>query len=120
MESSPASQRILTASGFEPFVLILMLPFEVCFLISRMASRMVSHINKGSPSQPCPKLITGNGADSRCGTVYSTISSGVGKNVNRSCVETIGSSSGCSEIHPTQFALHAGETGIGHSHRCRK
>jgi hypothetical protein len=30
------------------------------------------------------------------------------------------SSSGWNEIHPTQFALHAGEDGTGHSHLPKK
>ena len=55
---------------------------------------MVSHINKGSPSQPCPKLIIGYGALIKCGTVNSTISAAVGLKVNRSCVLTIDSVSG--------------------------
>ncbi len=77
---------------------------------------MVSHISKGSPSHPCPKLMIGKGAVSKCGTVNSTISSAVGLNVKRSCVETIDSSSGCKEMHPTQLALQAGDAGTGHSH----
>src|SRR4029079_13474866 len=97
-----------------------MLPFFVCFLISIIESRIVSHINNGSPSQPWPKLINGKGAVSRCGTVNSTISSAIGLKFKRSCVDTIGSSSGCNEIHPTQFALQAGETGTGHSQRPRE
>src|SRR5690606_29504315 len=119
MESSPASHKAFTASGFDPFVFMLMLPFGVCFLISIIASLIVCHISKGSPSHPCPKLTMGNGADSRCGTVNSTISSGVGLNASLSCVDTIGSSSGCREMQPTQFALHAGEQGTGHSHLAR-
>ena len=78
---------------------------------------MVSHINKGSPSQPCPKLIIGKGALIKCGTVYSTTSAAVGLKVNRSWVETMVSSKGWKEIHPIQLALHAGEIGIGHSQR---
>src|SRR5688572_9556969 len=120
MEVRPASHKIFTAFGSEPLVLILMLPLFVCFLISMIASRIVSHINKGSPSHPCPKLIKGYGAVSRWGTVNSTISSAIGLNDKRSCVDTIGSSSGCKEIQPTQFALQAGETGTGHSQRPRE
>ncbi len=78
---------------------------------------MVSHINKGSPSQPCPKLTIGYGAVIKCGTVNSTISSALGLKVSRSCVETICSSSGWKEIQPIQLALQAGEVGTGHSQR---
>ena len=113
---SPASQRALTASGLLPLVLILMLPLGVCLRISMMDSRMVSHMSKGSPSQPWPKLTIGKGAVSRWGTVYSTISSAVGLKRRRSCVETMLSSSGWKEMHPTQLALQAGEDGMGHSH----
>src|SRR5690349_8694016 len=112
----PTSHKALTALGLEPFVLILILPFDVCFLISIIDSLMVSHISNGSPSQPCPKLTIGNGAVSRCGTVYSTISAAVGLNVRRSWVDMIVSSSGWKEMQPTQLALQAGEEGIGHSH----
>ena len=77
---------------------------------------MVSHINNGSPSQPCPKLTIGKGADIKCGTVYSTTSAAVGLKDKRSWLETISSSIGWNEIHPMQFALQAGEIGIGHSH----
>ena len=53
-------------------------------------------------------------------TIRDAISSGIGLNVKRSWVDTIGSSSGCKEIQPTQFALQAGETGTGHSQRPRE
>ena len=116
IELSPALQRARTASGLDPFVLILILPLVVCFRISSIESRIVSHINSGSPSHPCPKLMIGKGAVERCGTANSTISSGDGLNCNRSWVDTMGSSSGCREIQPIQLALQAGDTGTGHSH----
>src|SRR6185312_14228707 len=120
IESSPASHRARTAAGFEPLVLMLMLPRGVCLRMAMMDSRMVSHINRGSPSQPWPKLTIGKGASSRCGTVNSTISSAVGLNVSLSCVEEMVSSCGWKEIQPMQFALQAGEVGIGHSQRTIK
>ena len=49
-----------------------------------MDSLIVSHINKGSPSQPCPKLTIGKGAVIKWGTVYSTTSAAVGLKLNRS------------------------------------
>src|SRR5665213_222191 len=113
---NPASHKAFTAFGSLPFVLMLMLPFDVCFRISCMDSATVFHINKGSPSQPWPKLTIGKGAVSKCGTVYSTISSAVGLNVKRSCVDVIFSSWGWKEIQPIQLALQAGELGTGHSH----
>src|SRR6185437_10607828 len=117
---SPACISFSTASGRLPLVLILILPLFVCFLISIIDSRIVSHISNGSPSQPCPKLTIGYGAVSRWGTVYSTISAAVGLKLRRSCVETIVSSSGWKEIQPMQFALQAGEEGMGHSQRPMK
>src|SRR5665213_4478338 len=83
---NPASHKAFTACGSLPLVLMLMLPFDVCFRISSIDSAIVFHINKGSPSQPWPKLTIGKGAVSKWGMVYSTISSAVGLNVKRSCV----------------------------------
>ena len=114
--SKPTAASAATATGLEPFELILILPLSVCFLISIMASLMVSHINKGSPSQPWPKLTIGYGAYIKCGTVYSTTSAAEGLNDKRSWFETISSSIGWKEIQPMQFALQAGEIGMGHSH----
>ena len=116
MDVNPALQSASTAAGLEPLVFILILPLEVCFLISNIDDLRVSHISNGSPSQPWPKLMIGKGADSRCGTVNSTISSAEGLNVNLSCVEGMVSSWGWKEMQPMQFALQAGEDGTGHSH----
>ena len=81
-----------------------------------VAAAIVSACRIGSPSHPWPKETMACSASIRCGTATSQSSSTVGTKVSRSWLAGQQSDS-CSEMHPTQRALHAGETGSGASQR---
>ncbi len=72
---------------------------------------------RGSPSHPCPKLtMTRPLAEARCTSATRAISSAEGPSSMRAC-EAGGPSGGCSEMQPTQAALHMTDTGMAPSSR---
>jgi len=107
------------ASGSEALELKLIVPRAVCRRISRTAAQMVSACRIGSPSHPWPKETMAFSALCRCGTAIWQISSTLGTKVSRSWLAGQQSDS-CSEMHPRQRELQAGEVGSGASQRRKK
>ncbi len=104
-------------SGNDPLVLMLMEPRAVALRMRRMASASSRARVSGSPSQPWPKeTMVRPGAPARWAAPMRAMLSTSGARARRWC-DAGGPSSGCSEMQPTQRALHPELAGMAPSSR---